>query len=45
MCEAANQRVNCGWPGISRNQCESRKCCWDSSLSNTVWCSFYGSGK
>ena len=31
-------RVECGWPGISKETCEGRKCCFDSSVRNAKWC-------
>lgn len=34
-------RQDCGYPGISASQCQSRGCCWDSSVSNFPWC-FHG---
>ena len=38
------QRVNCGWEGISYDECTSIGCCFDSSVSNVPWC-FYKYGK
>ena len=31
-------RVNCGFPGITQAQCESKDCCYDSSTNNSMWC-------
>ncbi|XP_027045418.1 ATP-binding cassette sub-family A member 1-like isoform X2 [Pocillopora damicornis] len=33
-------RVDCGWPGISAEQCKRRGCCFDSSKPGTRFC-FY----
>jgi len=35
---APSNRVEGGWPGISKSQCESRGMCWNSSIVNTKWC-------
>ena len=43
-CEVSSKRVNCGWGGISEQQCKARGCCWDNSVVGTVWCSYYKSG-
>lgn len=34
-------RQDCGFVGISSVQCQSRGCCWDSSIPNVPWC-FHG---
>lgn len=34
-------RQDCGYAGISSTQCQSRGCCWDSSVPNVPWC-FHG---
>ncbi|OWK06102.1 TFF2 [Cervus elaphus hippelaphus] len=31
-------RVNCGFPGISGDECFSRGCCFDSSVVGVPWC-------
>ncbi|KAF9294302.1 hypothetical protein BGZ74_011342, partial [Mortierella antarctica] len=33
-------RQDCGFKGISEDQCRQRKCCWDSSTSDPKipWC-------
>ncbi|XP_040194973.1 trefoil factor 1-like [Rana temporaria] len=46
-CSAQNQpdctvdpkaRLNCGYPGISSAICQSKGCCFDSSLAGVIWC-------
>ncbi|KAI4578763.1 hypothetical protein MJT46_000131 [Ovis ammon polii x Ovis aries] len=32
------KRVNCGFPGISGDDCFSRGCCFDSSVVGVPWC-------
>ena len=44
-CSANNpsNRVNCGYPGISRLTCESRGCCFDDKIPAGVdWCFYPG---
>lgn len=36
-----SERVDCGYPGISRTTCLSRGCCWDTSVPDVSWC-FHG---
>ena len=43
-CNSANNRVSCGWAGITQSQCRARGCCWDSSVAGVPWCSYYGQG-
>eukprot|EP00070_Physeter_catodon_P016990 XP_023975838.1 trefoil factor 2 [Physeter catodon] len=31
-------RVNCGFPGITSDQCFSASCCFNSSISGVPWC-------
>ncbi|VDI54742.1 Hypothetical predicted protein [Mytilus galloprovincialis] len=31
-------RQECGWGGISPEKCESRGCCFDSSIKGRTWC-------
>ncbi|KAB0403518.1 hypothetical protein E2I00_002460 [Balaenoptera physalus] len=31
-------RVNCGFPGITSDQCFSASCCFDSSIPGVPWC-------
>eukprot|EP01116_Phalansterium_solitarium_P018609 TRINITY_DN499_c0_g1_i1.p1 TRINITY_DN499_c0_g1~~TRINITY_DN499_c0_g1_i1.p1 ORF type:complete len:799 (-),score=301.91 TRINITY_DN499_c0_g1_i1:735-3131(-) len=33
-----SHKVDCGFPGISQQQCQQRGCCWDSSAAE-IWCS------
>ena len=39
-CNFANptQRIDGGWPGISKNECESLGNCFDDTIPNVVWC-------
>ena len=41
-CSGASpsSRVDCGYPGISAGNCESRGCCFDNSVTNVHWCFF-----
>uniref|UniRef100_A0A8C6QCD2 Trefoil factor 1 n=1 Tax=Nannospalax galili TaxID=1026970 RepID=A0A8C6QCD2_NANGA len=32
------ERVNCGFPGVSAQECESRGCCFDSAVRGFPWC-------
>ncbi|XP_063812387.1 integumentary mucin C.1-like isoform X1 [Pseudophryne corroboree] len=34
------EREDCGFPGISAQECYSRRCCFDSSVPGAKWC-FY----
>ena len=34
-------RVDCGYLGIQRDECEGKGCCWDSSVRDVPWC-FHG---
>ncbi len=38
--EVSQDRVDCGYPGISEAECLSRRCCWDDSIPDTGvnWC-------
>ncbi|XP_052501690.1 trefoil factor 2-like [Budorcas taxicolor] len=40
QCSRLNprNRVNCGFPGISSDNCFSRGCCFDSSVVGVPWC-------
>ncbi|KAM4795600.1 uncharacterized protein WCC33_000659 [Rhinophrynus dorsalis] len=41
QCDIApKSRINCGPPGITPADCNSRGCCFDSSIANVIWC-FY----
>ncbi|OCT93695.1 hypothetical protein XELAEV_18011370mg, partial [Xenopus laevis] len=33
-------RINCGFGGITRAECNNKGCCFDSSIVGTIWC-FY----
>lgn len=33
-------RVNCGYPGISPQDCASRKCCFSDTIPEVPWCFF-----
>nr|XP_033798818.1 putative gastrointestinal growth factor xP4 [Geotrypetes seraphini] len=38
-CGVAPQaRINCGIIGISKQECISKGCCYDSSKPNSIWC-------
>ncbi|XP_078379295.1 uncharacterized protein LOC144662375 [Oculina patagonica] len=38
-CSAEPQdRINCGYGGITDQQCRGEGCCWDSSVSGVPWC-------
>ncbi|XP_069836198.1 alpha-2-macroglobulin-like [Dendropsophus ebraccatus] len=39
---SAAEREDCGYPNISKEQCEERGCCFDSSIHGTKWCFFQG---
>lgn len=32
------KRKNCGFPGISSDQCFASGCCFDTSIPNVPWC-------
>ncbi|RYC27069.1 hypothetical protein, partial [Ciceribacter ferrooxidans] len=34
----AKDRVDCGGPGITRDQCKALHCCYDEKVPNTPWC-------
>ena len=36
----ASARRNCGYPGISPEECASRKCCFSDAIDNVPWCFF-----
>ncbi|XP_078379294.1 uncharacterized protein LOC144662374 [Oculina patagonica] len=31
-------RINCGYGGITKQQCESKGCCFDDSIGSAFWC-------
>uniref|UniRef100_A0A7N5KCT6 P-type domain-containing protein n=1 Tax=Ailuropoda melanoleuca TaxID=9646 RepID=A0A7N5KCT6_AILME len=33
-------RKNCGYPGISPQECAARKCCFSDTIVNVPWCFF-----
>ena len=34
----AKDRVDCGYPGVTKEQCNNRGCCFDNSIRNVPWC-------
>ncbi|XP_042543141.1 trefoil factor 3 [Dipodomys spectabilis] len=34
----AKERVDCGYPQVTKEQCNNRGCCFDSSIRNVPWC-------
>nr|XP_021508064.1 trefoil factor 3 [Meriones unguiculatus] len=34
----AKVRVDCGYPSVTKEQCNNRGCCFDSSIPNVPWC-------
>ncbi|XP_044525172.1 trefoil factor 3 [Gracilinanus agilis] len=34
----ANDRVDCGYPEVTAEQCNKRGCCFDSSIPEVPWC-------
>lgn len=34
----AKDRVDCGFPQVTPEQCNSRGCCFDSSIPEVPWC-------
>lgn len=35
-------REDCGYPGISEDECLSKNCCFDNSIVDTKWCFYPG---
>jgi len=33
-----SDRINCGYLGISRDNCYRKGCCWDTSVLDAAWC-------
>nr|XP_039250734.1 LOW QUALITY PROTEIN: macrophage mannose receptor 1-like [Styela clava] len=33
-------RLDCGYPGVTATECRNRGCCWDNGVPDTIWC-FY----
>ncbi|CAO2608621.1 Trefoil factor 3 [Lemmus lemmus] len=34
----AKVRVDCGYPSVTKEECNNRGCCFDSSIRNVPWC-------
>uniref|UniRef100_A0A8C2RX74 Trefoil factor 3 n=1 Tax=Capra hircus TaxID=9925 RepID=A0A8C2RX74_CAPHI len=34
----AKDRVDCGYPEVTPEQCNNRGCCFDSSIPGVPWC-------
>ncbi|XP_040842521.1 trefoil factor 1 isoform X3 [Ochotona curzoniae] len=34
------ERVNCGFPGVTESECKSKGCCFNSDITGFPWC-FY----
>ncbi|XP_003927634.3 trefoil factor 3 [Saimiri boliviensis] len=34
----AKDRVDCGYPQVTSEQCNNRGCCFDSSIPEVPWC-------
>ncbi|XP_059099871.1 trefoil factor 1 [Peromyscus eremicus] len=32
------ERVNCGFPGVTAEQCKQRGCCFDDTVRGFPWC-------
>uniref|UniRef100_A0A2K6GPR1 Trefoil factor 1 n=1 Tax=Propithecus coquereli TaxID=379532 RepID=A0A2K6GPR1_PROCO len=32
------ERVNCGFPGVTSSECESKGCCFDDAIAGYPWC-------
>ncbi|XP_077114609.1 alpha-2-macroglobulin-like protein 1 [Ranitomeya variabilis] len=39
---SATEREDCGYASITKEQCEQKGCCFDSSIHETKWCFFHG---
>ena len=39
-----DDRVDCGWPGISKDQCLQTGCCFDDTIANKRFC-YYKPGE
>ena len=33
-----SERVNCGYPGITKEACSRKDCCWDTGVRDVPWC-------
>ena len=41
MCSITKQnREDCGYPGMSEQECSSRDCCWETTDYEIPWCYF-----
>ncbi|XP_043852592.1 trefoil factor 3-like [Dromiciops gliroides] len=34
----SSERINCGYPKITAEECNSRGCCFNSSIPEVPWC-------
>ena len=34
----SKNKIDCGYPGISREECENTGCCFDDTIHNVIWC-------
>ncbi|NP_476470.1 trefoil factor 1 precursor [Rattus norvegicus] len=32
------ERINCGFPGVTAQQCKEKGCCFDDSVRGFPWC-------
>ncbi|XP_077311291.1 alpha-2-macroglobulin-like protein 1 [Lithobates pipiens] len=37
----ASERRDCGKPGITKEECEQKNCCYDTSVMDAKWCFFH----
>ena len=35
---APSERQECGYYGITKEECLNKTCCWDDTVENTKWC-------
>ncbi|XP_031203747.1 trefoil factor 1 isoform X2 [Mastomys coucha] len=35
---APRERMNCGFPGVTPQQCKERGCCFDDTVRGFPWC-------
>ena len=39
LCPVApSERIECGFYGITKEECLNKSCCWDPTVLNTKWC-------
>jgi len=43
FCDNNGNRRDCGYVGITEQECASRACCWDPTSNGTPWC-FHSNG-